>query len=99
MIRHIVMWKLKDYQEETMLEIRTRLTSLVGVVPEIQSTFEVVFAEKDYALANGGYHLALIADFESVDALKGYQGNPDHKAVSAFVRSQIAERACLDYPL
>ena len=37
MIRHIVMWKFREGEEENMLIFRDRLLALRGKIPEIRS--------------------------------------------------------------
>ena len=100
MVRHIVMWKLKEEnREENLAEMQRRLMSLPGQVPAIRGTYQVVLADMDRALQANGYHIALIADFADLEELVAYRDHPKHQAVAQFVHEVMEARACLDYPV
>ncbi len=93
MVKHIVFWKVRDDEEKraNMEQMRQKLTALVGVVPGLRSA-EVGFNVKD-----GGFDLALYSEFDSMDALAGYQVHPAHLEVKKFVHSVITDRTAVDY--
>lgn len=97
-IRHIVLWKLAAEDADTRAlhaeQIADRLRALVGVVDDIQRL--EVGPNVAYPATN--WDLALVADFDDVEALERYQVHPAHQEVAAFVRSVVAERAAVDFP-
>lgn len=99
MIKHIVMWKLKDEanghtKKENALEIKCRLEALVGVIEEIKFLEVGVNCNTTDEAA---YDACLISEFETMDALARYQVNPAHKAVSAFVKEVRLARTVVDF--
>jgi len=95
MIRHIVSWKLNGADAAARAaqatEIADALGALDGVVPQIRAI--KVGAD---VLGNGNWDVALVADFDSLDALNGYQEHPAHQALLPMIRSKVAERSCVD---
>ena len=94
MIKHIVFWRFApENKSENMQKARDMLLALPAVVPEI-CTFEVGQNCSDGEFA---YDMALMSTFNDAESLERYQQNPDHRQVSAFIRSVISERAVVDY--
>ena len=94
MVKHIVIWKLKDEnKKENAAEIKKRLENLVGIVKEIKS-LEVGI---NFNSSDSAYDLCLICEFENEDDLKSYQVNENHVKVSKFVRSVITDRKVIDF--
>jgi len=96
MIKHIVMWNLKEEnKEKNALEIKTRLEALKTIIPQIHS-IEVGrnFNESDMA-----YDLVLYTEFETKGDLEIYQNHPAHKAVAKFVAEVRTARVVGDYEL
>jgi hypothetical protein len=100
MIRHVVMWKMKEealgmQRLELAAEFKRRLMSLVGVVPEIgffQMGGNVLASET-------AMDVALVSDFADLAALKRYTEHPEHLKVLDFVRQIVAERRAVDFEL
>ncbi len=100
MIRHVVMWKLKENAEgktkaENMEWIREHLFALCSVIPEIKK-MEI---STDITGSDMSMDLMLLTEFDSVDALKTYAVHPEHVKVSTYVRKVIQTRAVLDCEL
>ncbi|RNE62089.1 Dabb family protein [Cryobacterium tepidiphilum] len=95
-IRHIVSWQLAatDPAEkaESVRTISTALHSLVGVVDDIRS----LHVGTD-VVGGGNWDIALVADFDDVDAVGRYQVHPAHQEVAALVRSLVSARASVDF--
>ena len=96
MVRHIVAWKhkaeLSDSQkQEHALKIKAELEALPQIIDGI------IELNVYTPLQSNDWDLLLNSLFESEEALAAYQIHPEHKKVSAFVRSVIQERACIDY--
>lgn len=98
MVRHIVIWKLKDEftpdeKREYSAQIKFRLEALTGIIPEIKS-LEVITE-----LLPGSANADLMLDglFEDEQALNHYQSHPEHQKVSDFVGTLRQSRVCVDY--
>jgi hypothetical protein len=98
-IRHIVLWKLAAEDADTRAlhaeQIAERLHTLPPVIAEIRRL--EIGANVAYPQTN--WDLALVVDFDDVEGLEAYQVHPAHVEVATFVRSVVAERASVDYPV
>ena len=92
MIRHVIMWKFRQGEEENMHRFLNDLKALYGVIPEILS-MEVGVNCKD----GNNYDACLIADFEDFDALERYKNDPRHVAVSRLCKSIRESRGAVDF--
>ncbi|GFZ29705.1 stress responsive protein [Clostridium zeae] len=97
MIKHIVMWKLKDYAEGNdkqfnANEIKIRLESLKDKITVIRK-IEVGINNN----AVNSYDVVLYSEFESYEDLDIYQKHPLHLEVAAFVGAVKVDRTCVDY--
>lgn len=93
MIRHIVMWKFREGEQENMLLFRERLLALKGQIPEIRS-MEVGINVNP---SERSYDAVLVADFDSLEALEAYSVNPLHQAVSDFCKTIRTGSVSVDY--
>jgi hypothetical protein len=98
MIKHIVMWKLKDNAEggtkaENAKRIKRELEALKGVVKEIVD-IEVGI---NFEPSSAAYDLVLYSVFKSREDLDSYQNNPDHLKVAKFIGSVREDRIVADY--
>ncbi len=98
MIKHIVMWKIKDFyngqkRDDILKKIKYELEALPPKVKEIK-LFEVGinFNEKDFA-----YDIVLYSEFNSKEDLDSYQINPLHREVDSFLSEVRLERHVVDY--
>jgi len=98
MVKHIILWKLKDeYSREQIesikLDIKENLEGLKGKIPGL--TDIKVITE---GLASSNADLMLDSSFEDEEALKLYADHPAHVAVAdEKVRPFTAERNCMDF--
>ncbi|MCA1246584.1 Dabb family protein [Massilia oculi] len=98
MIKHIVMWKLKDEAEgadkaTNAREMKRRLDACAALVPG-QLAFEVMLAQPGL---EASYDVVLYSEFADRAALQAYAGHPVHQAVVPFIGAVRAERQCMDY--
>ena len=94
MIRHIVMWKFREGEEENREKFLSGLQALDGVIPEIRH-MEIHRSCKP----GNPYDACLIADFDDLDALSRYKNDPRHVAVSTLCKSIRESRGAIDYGL
>ena len=98
MIKHIVMWKLKEQAEgadraANAREMKRRLDECARIVPGIRS-FEVVIAQPGLEAT---YDVVLYSEFEDKAALDAYASHPTHKALVPFIGAIREARQCMDY--
>lgn len=98
MIKHIILWALKDMPEDEKMQVKKRikdgLENLKGVIPGILD----IKVNIDGRLETSNADLMLDSTFESLEALKAYATHPAHIAVAdEKVRPYTVNRACLDY--
>lgn len=98
MIKHIVMFKLKEAdgktEYENSLEAQKRFDNVIAEVKELKKG-EVVINSKDAPESN--YTIALICEFDDIAALNAYQVHPAHVEFGKFIATVKTERACIDY--
>lgn len=98
MVKHIILWKLKDeytpdQKREIKKNIRVNLESLAG---QIEGLLNIrVYTD---ALPSSNVDLMLDSIFRDADALDAYSTHPAHVAVAdTFVRPYTASRSCFDF--
>lgn len=100
MVKHVIIWKLKDElegaeKEKVLADIKKNLENLVGKVPGL---VELKIITDTLESSNGD--LMLDSTLESEDALKGYAVHPEHVAVADnYVRPYTQVRMCVDYEI
>ncbi|MBQ2725362.1 MAG: Dabb family protein [Clostridia bacterium] len=97
MVKHIILWKLKESlteEEKTAAraEAKRRLEALNGKIDGMIS-LKVVTDR----LPSSNADMMLDSEFETVEALAGYQTNPLHVEAATYVRSVVEARLCLDF--
>jgi hypothetical protein len=98
MIKHIVIWKLKEgahgnSKEQNALLIKQKLESLNGKIDGM-ITMEVGINISD---SDNSADIALYSEFESKTDLDNYQNHPDHKTIMPFIKEARSERRLVDY--
>ena len=100
MVKHIILWQLKDElsaneKEKVKEEIKEGLESLQGKVPGLQEIHVQI-----QGLASSNADVMLDSTFADENALKGYAIHPEHvKVADGKVRPYTKTRVCLDYEL
>jgi Stress responsive A/B Barrel Domain len=98
MIKHIVMWHLKDEAQGNTKAanaqlIKSKLEALNGVVPGlIELEVGIDFSQGDMSA-----DVVLYSVLESEDALSTYQQHPAHQEAVQFIGSVIEKRQLVDY--
>lgn len=92
MVRHVIMWKFRAGEEESMQKFLSGLQALDGVIPEIKH-MEIGVNCKD----GNNFDACLIADFEDFEALDRYKKDPRHVAVSTLCKSIREARGAVDF--
>lgn len=98
MIKHIVMWTLKENAEGNTKEqnaklIKEKLEGLFGKVPQIKK----IEVGVSYRHDKEDWDVVLISEFESKKDLDEYQNHPIHNVVAQFIGKVREKRACVDF--
>jgi len=98
MIKHIVMWKLKDEAlgataAENAKRLKERLEALKGVVDGVIELEVGINTNPSEA----AFDVVLYSVFESMDALEAYRMHPEHQKLIGFVGEIRSERRVVDY--
>ena len=93
MVKHIVMWKLRDKADAA--EIKDRLEALDGKIPGlIKIEVGIDFLESEQSA-----DVVLYSELEDRAALDAYQAHPEHVAVVPIVKAAAVARTVVDYEL
>ena len=99
MVKHIILWKLKDElteEEKKVVKqgIKEGLEGLKGKVPGLVD----IHVNIDGRLDSSNCDVMLDSTLETPEALKGYAVHPAHVAVAnGKVRPYTCQRTCLDF--
>lgn len=91
MLRHVVMWKLKDAADAP--RFKELLDSCRGLVPGMRE-FEVGIRRDDL---EANVDVVLVSSFTDAASLDAYLHHPHHKAVAAQLGPLRDQRSVLDY--
>ena len=97
MVKHIVMWKFKDFaegkrREENIAYVKGMLEALPEVIQEIKFIEVGANIHEDKT-----YDAVLYSEFETVEDLEAYQKHPEHKKISEYVGKVRDGRIVGDY--
>jgi len=98
MIKHVVMWKLKEEVDqrskaENALQVKEMLYELKVAIEEIKS-MEVGIAAVHSA---SNFDIVLTTAFDNWKDLEAYLHHPEHDGVREFVTKVTFDRAVVDY--
>ena len=98
MIKHIVMWRLKDSalgasKEENALKLKESLEALKSEIEELKG----VEVGINFSPSPAAFDVVLYSEFESREGLEAYQRHPEHVKIADFVGEIRSERAVVDY--
>ena len=98
MIKHIVMWKVKEKalgktKEENIAEIKCMLMNLKQFIPELLNIEVGINIES----LTGLHDIVLTTSFKDEDDLNIYQSHPKHVEVATHMRQVVTDRTCVDY--
>lgn len=96
MIRHIVLWRLVADDDATRAAdaaaISAAFAGLLGVIDGLQS----LRVARD-VVGETNHDVALVAEYDSLEALAAYQVHPAHvRAATEVVRPRTTGRTCID---
>lgn len=92
MIKHVVMWKFKENEEENWKKFLIGLNSLKDIIPEIKNMETGVNVNP-----KNEYDAILISEFENFEDLEKYKNHPEHIKVSNLCKAIRVDRQAIDY--
>ncbi|MAL17829.1 MAG: stress responsive protein [Balneola sp.] len=100
MIKHVVMWKLKDVAEgktkaenaEVMKELLEDLPNKIEELSSAEVGINILEGNED-AICD----VVLTTECDSKEDLKAYGVHPDHQKVVEFIKKVVMERRVVDY--
>ena len=98
MIKHIVMWRLKDEalgagKEENAHKLKESLEALKDVIEELKA----VEVGLNFNPSPAAFDVVLYSEFENREGLEAYQSHPEHVKIAEFVGEIRTDRAVVDY--
>jgi quinol monooxygenase YgiN len=98
MIKHIVIWKLKEHAEgndrrKNALLVKEKLEAMANLVPGMLK-LEIGI---DLGLDASENDVVLYSEFEDEAALAAYQATPEHKALLPFIGAVRDTRNAIDF--
>ena len=97
MVKHVILWTLKDMSAEETLRVKQGIKEgLEGLMGKIPGLLEIKVQTEGLASSNAD--VMLDSTFETEESLKNYAVHPEHVAVAdGRVRPFTATRSCMDF--
>ena len=98
MIKHIVMWKLKERalentKEKNAIMLKIELESLIHKIKEIKH----IEVGLNFSNRENAYDACLYTEFLNKEDLNSYAVNPDHLKVKEFITKISSDSNIIDY--
>ena len=99
MVKHIVLFKLKDEVPETdKLVVMNKFKEEIEALPAKISVIRKI--EVGLNMNPGeSWHIALYSEFDNLDDVKFYATHPDHVAAGKIIAEAKESRSCVDYEI
>ena len=98
MFNHIVLFKLKDFQnDQHKSEIRAQIKNALRELIEKISVLRYLEVGVNYELNGASFDISLVTRFDSQEDFVIYRDHPDHLKVVGLVRANSVDRAVVDY--
>ena len=96
MVKHIIIWKLKDEIENKTLRKTEIKAALEGLVGKIDGLLEMHILTEGFSTSAGD--LMMDSTFRDSEALAEYQKSPLHQSIAnEIVRPSVQARLSFDY--
>lgn len=100
MIKHIVMFRLKDEAEgNTKEENARRIKDILDALPDKIQQIKLYEVGINFADSPSAADLVLISGFMSKEQLDEYRVHPEHKKALDFILKVIEESRVVDYEI
>ena len=97
MVKHIVMFKLKEtLSAEEKLVVMNDFKAAIEALPAKIDVIRKVFVGLNINEAEQ-WDICLESEFDSLEDVKLYAAHPDHVAAAGILKDAKQDRACVDY--
>ena len=93
MIRHVVLYYLKDKSPESKQALANQFLSMKGKIPYLKS----ITSGADFLNSERSYDVVLICEFESAEDMEKYKKHEVHLPVVDYVKKTVQESHSVDY--
>ena len=93
MVKHVVMYKLKEPTEQNAIALQQKFLSMKGkidVLKDIQSGVDVLRSDRSF-------DVVLICQFDSLEDMEVYKTHEVHLPVMAYVKSVVECSKSVDF--
>lgn len=98
MVKHVVMWKLKNEAEGNSMETNRALAKeKLESLPPLISQIDTLEVGVNFNTSDAAFDLVLVTTHASNEALKGYVAHEAHQQVAAFIGKIVSERKVVDF--
>lgn len=98
MIKHIVMLKLKEFDNENIkLQNANKLKSLLESLEKKIKEIKYYEVGLNFSKSPSAFDLVLISEFENAETLEIYSKHSEHKKVLDFLNEISKEKAVVDF--
>ena len=95
MVKHVVMFKLKNRTPETVNQLKDSLSGMEGRI----ETLRHLEVGEDFKHSERSCDLVLITHFDNREGLSTYSSHPVHQPVLELVRSLCSQTWVVDFEL
>ncbi len=99
MVKHIVMWRLKEERQAEKQEIALQAQKVLVELQDKISVLNRIEVGINYNPSESAYDIVLYSEFDSKEDLEIYQKHPAHVEVAVFIGQITQSRAVVDYEL
>lgn len=99
MVKHLVMWRLRESQRAAQLATASPLATIVASLREHVAGLHELEIGLSKSNGDDGVHLVLYSVFESWDALRAYEVHPLHEHLKDLIGPLRSERRVADYEI
>ncbi len=98
MIKHIVLLKLKEFEnEDQKAVVRNKIKTALLLLKEKIEELKHIEVGLNHKLDSDSFDICLITHFETLEDLDTYQVHTDHLKVIELIKANIIARAAVDF--
>jgi len=98
MINHIVLFKLKEFENEDLKAVvRSKIKRALLTLQDRISEIKFIQVGENYELNSASWDIGLITHFESLGDLEIYRIHPEHLKVIELIKANTTEKAAVDF--
>ena len=98
MISHVVLFKLKDFEnEDQKAVVRNKIKHALESLKDKIEELKYIEVGLDHQLNSPSFDICLITHFETLKDLDAYQVHPEHLKVVEVIKPNVLSRAAVDF--